>query len=325
MSKDNMFLGKARGKVGDLVFYVQDGIQMTRTRNRHPRNRNTEPQQYQRAVMATVSNVYKAGSTIFDHSFQGSSVGAKCQRKFLSLNADMLRAGIASEVNSTSIAPEECVYKVTGPKTPTPVPNRWIISQGSYDQQLFLDDGEDATFKYELPSPGQTQTLADYASANGIIAGDIYTFVFIVTDPDQVMFQVGGLYATEVDTVYRGSFGYVRLIAKNVSAVTTLASAATFANLFELEAGGCGDPVLSSSLLSAGVDITTLQQLAAASDGYSIGLIRSRRDADLRSSSDMIVCNKEKFGLYYGDLVAAWSAGTTALGNSELILEGGGV
>lgn len=324
MSKDNMFLGKARGKVGDLVFYVQDGIQMTRTRNRHPRNRNTEPQQYQRAVMATVSNVYKVGSSIFDHAFQGSSVGAQCQRKFLSLNADMLRAGIASEVNSADLAPEECVYKVTGPKTPTPVPNRWIISQGSYDQRLIAASGSDETYKFNLPAVSGAELVSAYASRVGLLPGDIYTFCFITLDSSAVLFQVGGLYATEVDTVYRGQFGFVRLIAKDVSSVSTAASAAKVSDLFDVEFGGIGQNTIGDSLISADITIATLAQGAAVSGGYSVGLIRSRRDADLRSSSEMVVCNREKFGLWFGDLVAAWSAGTTALGNSELILEGGG-
>lgn len=325
MSKDNMFLGKARGKVGDLVFYVQDGIQMTRTRNRHPRNRNTEPQQFQRAIMATVSQVYKVGSTIFDHAFQGYSVGAKCQRQFLSLNANMLRSGVASEVNDTSLAPEDCVYKVTGPGVPTPVPNRWIIAQGSYDQLLFTAQGADETFKYVLPEPGETETLAQYATNHGIIAGDIYTFVFITTDSTTPLFSVGGLYATEVDTVYRGVFGWVRLIAKDVSAITSLASAASFTDLFVIEYGGGADPSVAESDITIPVDIELLATGISLTSGYSIGLIRSRRDVDLRSNATMVVCNKEKFGLYHGDIVEAWSRGTTALGNSELILEGGGV
>lgn len=325
MSKDNMFLGKARGKVGDLVFYVQDGIQMTRTRNRHPRNRNTEPQQFQRAVMATVSQVYRVGSSIFDHAFEGYSVGAQCQRKFLSINADMLRSGIASEAIDTSLAPEDCVYKVTGPKTPTPVPNRWIISQGSYDQKLFSTSGADASFKYVLPAVSGQETVAEYAARVGVIAGDIYTFCFITLDTSTTMFMVHGLYATDVDCVYRGMFGFVRLIAKNVSASTSSAAAAKFGDLFEVEFGGTGKSSIADELISADVNIVLLSQSGVASDGYSVGLIRSRRDVDLRSSSEMVVNNKELFGLYHADIVEAWSRGTTQLGNSELILEGGGV
>lgn len=325
MSKDNMFLGKARGKVGDLVFYVQDGIQMTRTRNRHPRNRNTEPQQFQRAIMATVSQVYKVGSTIFDHAFQGYSVGAKCQRRFLSLNANMLRSGLASEANNSQLLPEESEYKVTGPGVATPVPDKWIISSGTYDQRVFTQSGYDNTLKYNLPAPTAGETQAEYAARVGLIAGDIYTFVFIGTVLDQVLFSVHGLYAIDVDQVKQGYFGWCRLIVKGNLSVSVEVSTSKIPDLFDIEFGGVANPALSNIAVSGDLNITAFYPDQDIADGYCIGLIRSRRDQDLRSDSVMTVCNVNTYGLFVGDIVEAWSRGTTQLGNSELILEGGGV
>lgn len=325
MSKDNMFLGKARGKVGDLVFYVQDGIQMTRTRNRHPRNRNTEPQQFQRAIMATVSQVYKVGSSIFDHAFQGYPVGAKCQRRFLSLNANMLRSGLASEANSSTMLPEESEYKVTGPGVATPVPNKWIISSGTYDQRAFTASGADDTYQYNLPSPTAAETQKAYAERVGLVAGDIYTFVFIGTQIAQTLFSVHGLYAIDVDQVKQGYFGWVRLIVKGNLSDVTQVSASKLPDIFDIEYGGIATPSLSNVAVDGNIAITSFYPDQDANDGYSIGLIRSRRDQDLRSDSVMTVCNVNTYGLYVGDIVEAWSRGTTQLGNSELILEGGGV
>lgn len=71
MSKGNPFLGMARGKVGDVVMYRLNGEQVMRTRNRHPRNPNTNAQIIQRAVMADVQRVYSLGYQLFNHAFQG--------------------------------------------------------------------------------------------------------------------------------------------------------------------------------------------------------------------------------------------------------------
>lgn len=325
MSKDNMFLGKARGKVGDLVFYVQDGVQMTRTRNRHPRNRNTEPQQFQRAIMATVSQVYKVGSSLFDHAFQGYSVGAQCQRRFLSLNANMLRSGLAAELNNSGLLPEESEYKVTGPGVATPVPNKWIISDGTYDQRVFTASGADDTYHFNLPTPTTGETLKAYAERVGLIGGDIYTFVFIGTQIAQVLFSVHGLYAIDVDQVKQGYFGWVRLIVKSNLSDQTDVSASKLPALFDIEYGGIAAPALSNIAVDGDIAVTSFYPDQDANDGYGIGIIRSRRDQDLRSSSVMTICNVNTYGLYVGDIVEAWSRGTTQLGNSELILEGGGV
>lgn len=75
MAKGNMFLGMARGKVGDVVFYRADGQQLSRVRNRNPRNPRTNAQLFQRAIMATVVQAYAAGKELFDHSFQGFQSG----------------------------------------------------------------------------------------------------------------------------------------------------------------------------------------------------------------------------------------------------------
>ena len=61
----------------------------------------------------------------------------------------------------------------------------------------------------------------------------------------------------------------------------------------------------------------------------AIGMIRSRKDQDLRSNSVLNVIygsNKEsRFGIASGYLLDAWSAGSSSIGDSDLILEGGGL
>ena len=68
MSKSNMLLGLAKGKVGDLVFYRDGGEQRTRTRVT-PKNPRTPAQMTQRVKIANVSALYRALSNILCASF----------------------------------------------------------------------------------------------------------------------------------------------------------------------------------------------------------------------------------------------------------------
>ena len=328
MGKDNLRLGFGRGKLGDSVFYRTDGEQRWRARNRSPKNPRTNKQLVQRAIMATTMAAYSAGRAIFDHSFQGQSVGSMCQRRFMKLNANALRSAVAAEWDTA--APEESLAKVTAPGVQTPIPNQYIVSEGSYQQQLFTESKDAAgAVLYALPSPNEDETVAQYAARVGLVAGDIYTFVFIITSKAaaDVLFRTYGIASVDFDTVYRGAFGWVRLIVKDLSAVSSAVADALYTTFFDIEAGGMG---LSNSVGSLVVgDNLMISDLNDGSDvednGYSIGLIRSRRDVDLRSNSTMIVANPDEFGLYWGDLLEAWKAGTTPIGDSELILEGGDV
>lgn len=70
MSKSNMLLGLAKGKVGDLVFYRDGGEQRTRTRV-IPKNPRTPAQMAQRVRMANVSAIFRLLSPILKESFTG--------------------------------------------------------------------------------------------------------------------------------------------------------------------------------------------------------------------------------------------------------------
>lgn len=68
MSKRNMLLGNAAGKVGDLVFYRAGGEQRTRTRVT-PNNPRSYDQQAQRSKMAQIALVHRALSALIKDSF----------------------------------------------------------------------------------------------------------------------------------------------------------------------------------------------------------------------------------------------------------------
>lgn len=318
-----------RGSIGDVTFYRADGQQLSRVRNRRPKNPKTEAQLYQRAIMATVVKAYQAGKAIFDHSFEGFSVGAQCQRQFMSLNAKMLRQLVATDIN-TPIATNSQKARVVAPGTSVPVADPFIISRGSYQQNLFSYNSTQKVFT--LPSVESGETVARYAERNGLIAGDIYTFVILAEKKD-IAYE-SSVHDDVLASLNYCSFGFVRLIVKdglsNVNEPLQL-----YSQLFNGQSSG-GDwdginDVLDEFGVAAPVAITSFvsRNINDYTNTGAFGVIRSRVDQDLRSDSVMNVIYgsdaEDMFGIASDYILDEWINSTTSVGNSELILEGGNV
>lgn len=327
MAKGNMFLGMARGKVGDVVFYRADGQQLSRVRNRNPRNPRSNAQLFQRAIMSTIVQAYTAGKAIFDHSFQGYSVGAQCQRQFMSLNAKMLRQLVATDIN-TPLATNSQKARVVAPGVNVPAPNPYIISRGSYQQSLFTYDASDGCFY--APEKQTDETVAAYASRNNLIAGDIYTFIVFAVKKD--MAYQSNLFDDALASQNYCSFGWVRMIVKaGLSNVQTAVN--TYKDLFEVQNSGGDFDVTASTLenfpVGTGIEIAsfTVNNSNDYTNTGAIGVIRSRFDQDLRSDSVLNVKYgfdaEDMFGIASDYILGEWQQGTTNVGNSNLILEGG--
>ena len=329
MAKGNIFLGMGRGSVGDVTFYRADGKQLSRVRNRNPRNPKSQAQIYQRAILATVVKAYQAGKAIFDHSFQGYSVGSQCQRQFMSHNTKMLRQLIATDIN-TPIATNEQKARVVAPGVSVPVANPFVISRGSYQQYLFNFDT--VSFGYKIAQKEFGEAVAQYAERMNLIAGDIYTFVVFAERMD--MAYVSPHFDDALASLNYCNFGWVRMIVKD-GLSSDGDELLTYDQLFNFQSsGGDFDINLSGiSTLSIAGSVRIPQLLSGSADGYTdtgaIGLIRSRLDMDLRSDSVMMVNYGNNadtmFGIASAYILDEWSGGTTSVGNSELILEGGGV
>lgn len=65
MSKGNLFLSQARGKVGSVVFSVTKGQQIARVYNASPANPQTMSQQSQRILLANMTKFYKRATANF--------------------------------------------------------------------------------------------------------------------------------------------------------------------------------------------------------------------------------------------------------------------
>lgn len=327
MAKGNIFLGMGRGSVGDVTFYRADGKQLSRVRNRNPRNPKSQAQIYQRAILATVVKAYQAGKAIFDHSFQGYSVGSQCQRQFMSHNTKLLRQLVATDINE-SRSSTDCSARVVAPGVSVPVPNDYIISRGSYRQSLFTYDDEYIGFS--MPAAGVDEKVSEYAARVNLIAGDIYTFVVFAVRPE--MAYVSPRYDDALASQNYCNFGWVRCIVKSgLSEVEDTMQ--EYSQIFNFQSSG-GDFNTANSDLSAMapddvVGISTLlpRNTTEYTGTGAIGMIRSRIDMDLRSDSEMHMdfggSADDMFGIASAYILDEWSGGTTSVGNSELILEGG--
>lgn len=326
MAKGNLFQGMARGKVGDVVFSRANGEQISRVRNRHPKNPRSNSQLFQRAIMATIVQAYAAGKAIFDHSFQGYAVGAQNQRKFISENAKLLREAIAADIN-TPIATNQQKGRVVAPGVSQPVPFGYVISKGNYPQNLLVsaDNGT-----YNFPDAQENEKVKDYASRLGLIAGDIYTIV--VFAPQITEAFTTPLYDDVLAMQKYCNFAYIRFTVK--SNLSTNEDALTkIGQLFEIEQPGTVllyPADIANMEIGANLEISSLLVDDTNYTGTgAIGVIRSRKDADLRSDSVMQVVYgstaEDMFGIASDYLLDVWKAGTSSIGNSDLILEGGGL
>lgn len=133
MSKGNLFLGFARGKVGDVVFSHTNGEQVTRARNRSPRNPQTAIQLVQRSILKTVSQAYGLMSPICDHAFEGLQQGTMSQSEFTRRNVALLRTVAAEVINSAD--PEEIISSAltnfAGKATFGALVNPYIVAAGN--------------------------------------------------------------------------------------------------------------------------------------------------------------------------------------------------
>ena len=185
MSKGNLFLGMARGKVGDVVFARQYGEQIARARNRSPKNPQTPLQLLQRVVLKTASTAYSLLQEIADHSYQGAQQGTPNQSRFIRANVELLRARLADEINSgdpeTIVTSTKANYSTKA--NTLPEINAYQVSEGSLAPVDVLWDG--ANFALLLPGLGDgvdAPTYQQIVDALGLQRGDQLTFLWLSTD-----------------------------------------------------------------------------------------------------------------------------------------------
>lgn len=313
MAKGNLFQGMGRGKVGDVVFSRLNGQQIARVRNRNPKNPRTNAQLYQRAIMATVMQAYSAGMEIFNHSFQGKEVGAQNQRRFMSLNAKLLRSQLAADING-AVAVASQKGRVVAPGVSSPVAACLQVSEGSLVNTLFNEEIPSAT--------SETEKVSEYCSRLGLVAGDLFTFVAFVKSPDAPTLFTLATDNTNYSKQFETQFVFVRCAVKESALTNEKDVIANLGQILEVTDGNI-DPGVKLSDIGIGDNVPDINWVISNGMG-TFAWIRSRINEDLRSTAELTFSNKE-FGIASEFALAAWTQGTADLGNSDLILEGGDI
>lgn len=321
MAKGNLFLGMGRGKVGDVVFYRMNGWQMARVRNRNPKNPRTVEQLLQRAVIATTMKAYSLGKEIFDHSFQGYTVGEGCMRRFNSMNARILREQLIADYNEFP-APGQARGRFVAPRSTSATPIiGMMVSEGTLYQTMFNAIESNGTYNYQpINQSASIKTVNEWLQLGNFNAGDIFTFVFMLADlntPVYVNPWDNRPYANQYNT----RFAWVRLIIKSDISDEVSAAGTKINQIFDIETGGNVNVTINPEDTFFGKQIEF--NVGLTNYAGTIACIRSRDDVDLRSTEYTVPFHSKDFGIESGYIQYVWENLIQKVGQSELILEGG--
>ena len=175
MSRDNMLLGYARGKVGSLVFARRLGQQITRAYNAKPKDAATLSQMQQRVRIANVVAMYRAIKALANHSFEGAKGGQTSYNLFVQSNLknnNVVLTKEAAALGACVVAP-------------------YLVSRGTMPSVTVSGLGAEAVTNIavgNLTIDGTT-TIGAFADAlvtnnSGIQYGDQLTYLSLVQQTD---------------------------------------------------------------------------------------------------------------------------------------------
>lgn len=177
MSKGNMLLGHARGKVGSLVFSRADGKQIVRSRAEVVKNPRTQAQMIQRIMLNTIAQAYSSMKDIVDHSFQGLSEGQQSMSYFMQRNLNNLRSKVAAEVAAGKNLSE--IFDFSPLKSNKLAVNAYEIAKGTLPEINVTFDSEGGR---SLIIDADQNTYASVAGWYGLKRGDQLTIIQLCHD-----------------------------------------------------------------------------------------------------------------------------------------------
>lgn len=174
MARGNLLLGKAKGKLGSVVFAQANGEQITRSKPESVKNPKTTGQNTQRAILATIAKDAALLTPIIDHSFANIKYGADSVRYFRKINLGILRNQVIALVGTN--------YNLTA-KGGLAVPNYLKVSEGNLPAFKMSTDGGAVAFygSNKTLSADDNITVEEFKLAYPYIqGGDQLTLVKIV-------------------------------------------------------------------------------------------------------------------------------------------------
>lgn len=172
MSRGNMLLGYAKGKVGSMVFSRLRGEQIVRAYNASPANPRSQSQQLQRTKLANLVNFYRRGRLLLNHSFTNKKEKQSSYNAFVSRNINLSLIHLTKE------------QAIGGASIVAP----YLISDGVLPPIQIDGGGVDATTNIQVGNftiDDETTTVADFSRAvlnnnSSWQEGDQFTYVSVV-------------------------------------------------------------------------------------------------------------------------------------------------
>lgn len=174
MARGNLLLGKAKGKLGSVVFAQANGEQITRSKPESVKNPKSTGQNTQRAILATIAKSAAAMTALVDHSFAGVKYGADSVRYFRKINLANIRDKYLNKQDSVNLIAKGGNF----------VPNPLKISSGSLPVFYAGVDTESDTIAFyqteEVLPRNEDITVYDFLAAYPFLqGGDQLTLVKI--------------------------------------------------------------------------------------------------------------------------------------------------
>lgn len=171
MSKGNMFMGQARGKVGSVVFARVKGQQVTRAYNEAPKNPRSENQMRQRSLFMSAVKFFSQGrQNFFQFAFEDRKEKESDYNAFMRHNA---KAG----TNMTQAMYAEGSYPAVAP---------FIITAGSLPTIELNALPAGNAFSAPLAGLAASATMGDLSArlidVYGLQQGDIITILTIAAN-----------------------------------------------------------------------------------------------------------------------------------------------
>lgn len=177
-----MFVGSAKGRVGNLVLYTRKGSQITRAYQSAVKNPRTSGQMLQRAKFANAVKFYqKAVQHFFKFAYQDQKQTETPFNAFMRHNVDRACLLRKDEVSDPYF----------------PAFGRWIMSQGSLAAPMVPKFVNANALFANTGIKGTEKTVADLSSilvGQGYHVGDIITFVCISSLVTSVDFDLSNYY-----------------------------------------------------------------------------------------------------------------------------------
>ena len=177
-----MFVGSAKGRVGNLVLYTRKGSQITRAYQSTVKNPKTSGQMLQRAKFANAVKFYqKAVQHFFKFAFQDQKQTETAFNAFMRHNVDRACLLRKDEVDDSYF----------------PAFGRWQMSQGSLASPMVPKFNHNIALFANTGIKGTEKTVADLSSiliGQGYHVGDIITFVCISSLVNSVDFDLSNYY-----------------------------------------------------------------------------------------------------------------------------------